>query len=85
MEAQQKIDTKNLDKRIADLQKNLEFVSGPSGGDSSELFKIVHSPGWTTLVQVELAANLLEAMNQQATAMRGMRDTLRKHVEASAR
>jgi hypothetical protein len=85
MEAQKKVDTKDLEKRIGDLQKNLAFVVGPSGGDSPDLIQIIHHAGWTTIIQVELAAGLLEAMNQQATAMRGMRDTLRKHVEASSR
>jgi hypothetical protein len=84
MEPQRKADTKDLEKRIAELQKNLAFVNGPSGSDSSDLFTIIHRGGWTTIIQLEIAAGLLETMNQQATAMRGLRDTLRKHVEASS-
>jgi hypothetical protein len=84
MEAQRKADTKDLEKRVSELQKNLAFVTGSSGGDSSELFTIIHRGGWTTIIQLDIAASLLEAMNQQATTMRGLRDTLKKHVEASS-
>jgi hypothetical protein len=85
MEAQRKVETKDLEKRIAELQKNLSFVNGPSGGDSSDLIQIIHRPGWTTIIDVEIAAGILESMNHQATAMRGLRDTLRKHVDAGAK
>jgi len=77
MEAQRKVDTKDLEKRVSDLQKNL------AGTDSPTLINIIHRPGWTTIIDVELAAGILEAMNQQALALSRMRDSLQKHVDAS--
>lgn len=78
MEAQRKVDTKDLEKRVAELQKNLAASDGPG------LINIIHRPGWTTILDVEVAAGILEAMNQQALAMSQMRASLQKHIEASA-
>ncbi len=83
MEAQPKIDVKDLEHRIGQLQKNLAFVGQSTTTDASELFVLIHRPGWTTPQQVAVAAQILETMNQQAAAMRGLRDTLEKHVKAS--
>ena len=77
MEAQRKVDTKDLDKRVNELQKNLAV------SDPQSLLNIIHRPGWTTILDVEVAAGILEAMNQQALAMNQMRASLQKHVEAS--
>jgi hypothetical protein len=49
------------------------------------LFKIIHQPGWTTLQDVALARQIIDTMNQQATALRGLRDALETQVKASAR
>lgn len=84
MEAQSKVDTKDLENRIGELKKKLTFVNESSGsGETPDLFTIIHRPGWTTLVDVQIASQLLDAMNQQATAMGAMRDALHKHVQAS--
>jgi hypothetical protein len=83
MEAHPKIDVKDLEHRIAQLQKNLAFVGQSPTTDTSELFVVIHRPGWTTPQQVGVATQILDTMNQQATAMRGLRDTLEKHVKAS--
>jgi hypothetical protein len=83
MEPQQKIDTKGLEQKIGSLKKNLGFLNDSSGADSNDLFKIVHRPGWTTPQQVGVAVQILEAMNQQAAALQGLKDALQKHVEAS--
>ena len=80
---QAKIDLGNLEKRVNELQKNLAFVGQSTNADSSELFKIIHRPGWTTIAQVELATQLIDTMNQQAAAMRGLRNALDKHVSES--
>ena len=85
MEAQKKIDTKGLEQKIASLQKNLGFLNDSAGANSNALFTIIHRPGWTTILQVEVAAQLLDAMHQQAVAMSGLRDVLQKHVDASVR
>lgn len=83
MEAQKKIDTKDLEHKIAGLKKNLAFMNDSSGADSNILFTIIHRPGWTTLRQVAVAVQILEAMNQQAVAMNGLKNALQEHVEAS--
>jgi hypothetical protein len=74
---------KDLDNRIGQLQKNLAFAGQGSSMESSELFTIIHRPGWTTPQQIALAGQMLEAMNQQAIAMKGIRDALENHVKAS--
>ena len=83
MEAQPKIDVRELEQKIGQLQKRLAFVGEKPSLDASELFKIIHRPGWTTVVQVNVASQILEAMNQQAQAMRGLQDALASHVKAS--
>jgi len=85
MPAQQpKIDVGNLEKRVTELQKNLAFIGQGNNTETSELFNIIHHPGWTTVAQVELASHLLDAMNQQAAAMHGLRNVLETHVKESA-
>lgn len=81
MATQSKVDVKDLEDRISQLQKRLAFVG--QGLTTSELFTILHRPGWTTPQHVELAGRMLEAMNQQAVAMQGLRDALEDHVKAS--
>lgn len=83
MESQRKVDTKDLESKIGQLQKHLAFATGTAG--SSDLLTIVHRPGWTTIIDVEFAAQLLETMNHQAVAMQGIRDALQKHVAASTK
>lgn len=85
MEAQRKVDTKDLENKIAQLQKNLAFANQSSAGNKSDLVNIIHRPGWTTLADVQMASQLLDTMNQQATAMQGLHDALQKHVEATAK
>jgi hypothetical protein len=81
---QPKIDVGNLEKRVTELQKNLAFVGQGGSTQSSDLFTIIHRPGWTTIAQVELANNILDAMNQQASVLRGLRNVLESHVKESA-
>jgi hypothetical protein len=83
MESQMKTNTKDLEQRLVSLQKNLAFANDSSGVDSSELFKIIHRPGWTTPVQVLVAGGILDAMNQQAAALRGLGEALQQHIDAS--
>jgi hypothetical protein len=83
MEPQAKIDVKELEHRIGKLQKNLAFLGQGPSVEASELFTIIHRPGWTTLPEVAVATQLLDAMNQQAVAMQSLRDALKEHVKAS--
>ena len=84
MATQPKADVKDLEQRLGQLQKNLSFMGQGSKPDASELFTIIHRPGFTTPQQVALAGRILDAMNQQASAMRGLRDALEEHVKTSS-
>jgi len=82
---QTKVDVGSLEKRITELQKNLAFVGQSTNASSSDLYQIIHHPpGWTSIAQVEIANQLLDAMNRQATAMRDLRNVLDAHVKQSA-
>ena len=80
---QAKVDLASLEKRIGELQKNLAFVGQGPNPDSSQLFKIIHKPGWTTVQDVALATHIIDAMNHQATAMQSLQKTLQAHVQES--
>jgi len=84
MKPQHAVDTKDLQQQITLLQKNLAFVGQASNSESSDLYKIIHNPGWTTVQDVALARQILDTMNQQANALRGLRDTLETQVKAAA-
>jgi hypothetical protein len=85
MKPQPTIDTKDLEQQITLLQKSLTFVGQASNPEASELFKIIHQPGWTTLQDVALSHQIIDAMNQQAVALKGLRDTLETQVRAAAK
>jgi hypothetical protein len=85
MKPQPTVDTKDLQQQITLLQKNLAFVGQATNSESSDLFRIIHQPGWTTVQDVALARQIIDTMNQQATALRGLRDALETQVKASAR
>ena len=80
---QPKVDVSSLEKRVTELQKNLAFVGQGGSTQTSDLFTIIHRPGWTTIAQVELASNILDAMNQQASVIHGLRNVLDSHVKGS--
>ena len=82
MDAQKKIDTKDLEHKIAALQKSLSFVNDGSGPNSNTLFQIIHRPGWTTILDVAAVAQILDSMNHQAAALNGLKDSFAKQVEA---
>ena len=83
MKPQPSLDTKELQQQLTQLQKNLAFVGQGANSESSDLFRIIHQPGWTTLQDVASARQIIETMNQQASALRGLRDTLENHVRAA--
>jgi len=85
MKPQPTVDTRDLQHQIMQLQKNLAFVGQTTNSESSDLFRIIHQLGWTTVQDVAIARQMIETMNQQAMALRGLRDTLETQVKASAR
>ena len=76
MKPQPSVDTKDLQHQLTQLQKNLAFVGQNPSSESSDLFRIIHQPGWTTVLDVASARQIIETMNQQAIALKGLRDTL---------
>ena len=84
MKPQPAVDTKELQQQITLLQKNLAFVGQTANSESSDLFRIIHQPGWTTVVDVALAHQIIQTMNQQAVALKGLRDTLETQVKAAS-
>jgi hypothetical protein len=84
MKPQPAIDTKDLQQQIVLLQKNLAFVGQTTNSESSDLYKIIHRPGWTTLRDIAAARQIIDTMNQQAAALKGLRDTLEAQVNAVA-
>jgi hypothetical protein len=85
MKPQPSIDTKDLQQQVTLLQKNLSFVGQTTNSESSDLFRIIHQPGWTTVQDVALARQIVENMNQQAVALKGLRDTLENQIRAAAK
>ncbi len=83
MKPQPSIDTKDLQQQVTLLQKNLAFVGQTTNSETSDLYRIIHQPGWTTLQDVALARQIIETMNQQAVALKGLRDTLETQVKAA--
>jgi hypothetical protein len=85
MKPQPSVDTKDLQQQVTLLQKNLSFVGQTTNSESSDLFRIIHQPGWTTVQDVALARQIVENMNQQAVALKGLRDTLENQIRAAAK
>jgi len=84
MKPQPSLDTKDLQQQITQLQKNLTFVGQTTNSEASDLYKIIHQPGWTTVQDVALARQILDTMNQQAVALKSLRDTLATQVKTAA-
>jgi hypothetical protein len=83
METKMKVDTKDLEQKLTSLKKSLAFVTDNPDPNAVTLWNLIHRQGWTTPVQVALAGQILDAMNQQASALGGMSTALQNHVEAS--
>jgi hypothetical protein len=83
MQIQPDVNTKELESKAIALQKSLAFVNDGSGTDSSELFIIIHRPGWTTLRAVNEASDLLSAMEQRGVELQALKRRLQQHVEAT--
>jgi hypothetical protein len=80
---------KQLANRYEAAAKHLSTSVAPSGTDS-DFLQIIHRGGWTTLIDVERAAAVLEAFEHQAKAVaathkalvEGARGALTKSVSA---
>jgi hypothetical protein len=83
MQIQPDVNTKELESKVIALQKSLAFVNDGSGTDSSELFSIIHRPGWTTLRAVNEASDLLSAMEQRGVELQALKRRLQQHNDAA--
>jgi hypothetical protein len=69
---------KHLDSQIRDLHKQLRALGDENGAQNAELFRIIHNPGWTTVLDVALAASHVEAVQAQLKALTSMLQTLQQ-------
>jgi hypothetical protein len=71
-----------LDRRLHDLRD--AFADLGSCGDFEELFKIIHNPGWTTLIDVLFMNVVVDAAGRAADDARRLRSALLEGARAVA-
>jgi hypothetical protein len=71
-----------LDGRLKALAAG--FSEAGSSDDFDELFKIIHSPGWTTLTHLELVNQLINAADRNLTEAGELRGALLRGAHAIA-
>jgi hypothetical protein len=71
-----------LDGRLRALAAG--FSDAGSSDDFDELFKIIHSPGWTTLTHLELVHQLINAAERNLTEAGELRGALLRGAHAIA-
>ena len=79
---------KRLAHRYEQIRKSLQNLGGSHDGMQTELFQIIHRPGWTTVLDVALANHSLDALQHQTAAIEKLHDALtagaRNGLEKSA-
>ena len=68
-------------KHVAELEGRLRsladgFTQAGSSDDYEELFKIIHSPGWTTVTHLELVNQLVNTAERNLTEAAELRGAL---------
>jgi prefoldin subunit 5 len=69
---------KHLDSQIREVQKQLRDLGDENGAANAELFRIIHNPGWTTILDVALATSHVEVIQAQLKALNSMMLTLQQ-------
>lgn len=69
-------EVKRIAHRYEQIRKTLHSLTGGSDSSQTELLRIIHNPGWTTVLDVELAAFSLDAMEQQVKAIEKLHEAL---------
>jgi len=69
-----------LDRRLRDL--SAAFVGLGASDDFEELFRIIHNPGWTTLIDVQFMNALVDAAQRSADDARHLRAALLEGARA---
>ena len=65
-----------LAQRYEQLRKNLQNLGGNTDGSKTELFQIIHRPGWTTVLDVALAHQSLDALQHQVAAIEKLHEAM---------
>jgi hypothetical protein len=66
---------KKVEKRYTDVHQKLKGLAAESD-TNSEFWKIIHTGGWTTIIDVNYAAGILEAVTLHAQAIESLKRTL---------
>jgi hypothetical protein len=69
---------KQLDTQLRDVQKQLHALGDENSTTNIELFRIIHNPGWTTILDVALAASHVEAVQAQIKALNSVLQSLQQ-------
>lgn len=67
---------KHLDTQLKQVFKEISGFGNENDNTNTELFRIIHNPGWTTVLDVALATSIVESMQTQVKALMGMRQAL---------
>lgn len=77
-----------LAQRYEQIRKSLQNLGGSSDGSQTELFLIIHRPGWTTVLDVAMASHSLDALQHQVAAIEKLHEAMtagaRNGLEKSA-
>ena len=77
-----------LAQRYEQIRKGLQSLGGNTEGANTELFQIIHRPGWTTVLDVALVHQALDALQHQAAAIEKLHEAMtagaRNGLEKSA-
>ena len=69
-----------LDRRLRDLKDAYTDLGTPD--DFDELFRIIHFPGWTTVIDVQLMNVVVDAADRAAADARLLRGALLEGARA---
>jgi prefoldin subunit 5 len=79
---------KRLAQRYEQIHKSLQSIGGKTDSSQTEFFQIIHRPGWTTVLDVALANQALEALQHQLAAVEKLHEAMtagaRNGLEKSA-
>ncbi|HEX3154838.1 MAG TPA: hypothetical protein VHV32_09445 [Candidatus Angelobacter sp.] len=77
-----------LAQRYEQIRKGLQNLGGNTDGANTELFQIIHRPGWTTVLDVALVHQALDVLQHQAAAIEKLHEAMtagaRNGLEKSA-
>jgi hypothetical protein len=69
---------KQLESQIREVHKQLRNLGDENSSGATELFRIIHNPGYTTVLDVALATAQLESVQAQLRALTSMMQSLQQ-------